>query len=50
MTGWPLNEIVDVVQPDQEQNALLDDLGNAVVQASDVIKAHCRRPCGALSR
>jgi hypothetical protein len=41
VTGWPINEIVDVVQPDQQQNALLDDLGNAVAQASDVIKAHC---------
>jgi hypothetical protein len=41
VTGWPTNEIVDVVQPDQEQNALLDDLGNAVVQASDMITAHC---------
>jgi hypothetical protein len=41
VTGWPINEIVDVVQPDQEQNVLLDDLGNAVAQASDVIKANC---------
>jgi hypothetical protein len=41
VTGWPINEIVNVVQPDQQQNALLDELGNAVVQASDVIKADC---------
>jgi hypothetical protein len=41
VTGWPINEIADAVQPDQQQSALLDDLGNAIVQASDVIKAHC---------
>jgi hypothetical protein len=41
VTGWPIIEIVDVVQPDQQQNALLDELGNAVVQASDVIKDDC---------
>ena len=41
VTGWPINQIHDAVQPNQEQNALLDDLGNAVVQASDVVKSHC---------
>ena len=41
VTGWPINQIHDAVQPNQEQNALRDDLGNAVVQASDVVKSHC---------
>ena len=41
VTRWPINDIADAVQPDQQQSALLDDLGNAIVQASDVIKAHC---------
>jgi hypothetical protein len=41
VTGWPINDIADAVQPDQQQSALLDDLGNSIVQASDVIKAHC---------
>jgi hypothetical protein len=41
VTGWPINQISDAVQPNQQQGALLDDLGNAVVKASDVIKTHC---------
>jgi LTXXQ motif family protein len=41
VTGWPIDQIQAAVQPDQQQRALLDDLGNAVVQASEVIKSHC---------
>lgn len=41
VTGWPIDQIQAVVQPDQNELKLLDDLGNAVVQASDVIKSHC---------
>jgi LTXXQ motif family protein len=41
VTGWPINQISDAVQPNPQQTALLDDLGNAVVKASDVIKSHC---------
>jgi LTXXQ motif family protein len=41
VTGWPINQISDAVQPNAQQNALLDDLGNAIVKASDVIKSHC---------
>jgi hypothetical protein len=41
VTGWPIDQIHDAVQPNQQQNALLDDLGNAVIKASDVIKSHC---------
>jgi hypothetical protein len=41
VTGWPIDQIKAAVQPDPQQSALLDDLGNAVVKASDVIKSHC---------
>ena len=41
VTGWPINQIQDAVQPNQQQSALLDDLGNAIVKASDEIKSHC---------
>jgi LTXXQ motif family protein len=41
VTGWPIGQIQAAVQPNAEQSALLDDLGNAVVKASDVIKSHC---------
>ena len=41
VTGWPIDRIDDAVQPNAQQNALLDDLGNAIVKASDVIKSHC---------
>jgi LTXXQ motif family protein len=41
VTDWPIDQIQAAVQPNQEQTALLDNLGNAVVKASDVIKSHC---------
>jgi hypothetical protein len=41
VTGWPIDQIQAAVQPSPQQKALLDGLGNAVVKASDVIKAHC---------
>ncbi len=41
VTGWPIDQIQDVVQPNAEQRALLDDLGNAVVKASQVIREAC---------
>ncbi|HYQ08035.1 MAG TPA: Spy/CpxP family protein refolding chaperone [Xanthobacteraceae bacterium] len=41
VTGWPIDQIQAAVQPDQHQGQLLDDLGNAVVKASDEIRAHC---------
>jgi hypothetical protein len=41
VTGWPIDQIQAAVQPDQQQLKLLDDLGNAVVKASGVIKSHC---------
>jgi len=41
VTGWPVDQIQAVVQPNAQQRALLDDLGNAIVKASDVVKSHC---------
>ena len=41
VTGWPINKIQDAVQPNPQQSALLDDLGNAIVKASDEIKSNC---------
>ncbi len=41
VTGWPIDQIHQVVQPNDQQSALLDDLGNAVVKAGDAIKAQC---------
>ncbi|MGA8611781.1 MAG: Spy/CpxP family protein refolding chaperone [Xanthobacteraceae bacterium] len=41
VTGWPINQIQAAVQPNAQQDALLDDLGNAIAKASDVIKSHC---------
>jgi hypothetical protein len=41
VTGWPVDQIQAAVQPDQQQSALLDNLGNALVKASDEVKAHC---------
>jgi len=41
VVGWPIDQIHDAVQPNDQQNALLDELGNAVVKASDTIRSHC---------
>jgi hypothetical protein len=41
VTGWPIEQIQAAVQPTQQQSALLDDLGNALVKASDEVKLHC---------
>src|SRR5580704_14623624 len=41
VTGWPISQIQDAVQPDQQQASLLDNLGNAIVKASDEIRSHC---------
>jgi hypothetical protein len=42
VTGWPIDQIQAAVQPDQRQSQMLDDLGNAIVKASDEIRAHCQ--------
>ncbi len=41
VTGWPIDQIQTALQPNKQQIALLDALGNAVVKASDVIRTHC---------
>jgi LTXXQ motif family protein len=41
VTGWPIDQIRDAVQPNPQQSALLDDLNNAVAKASDIVRAHC---------
>jgi len=41
VTGWPIDQIQNAVQPNPQQTALLDDLGNAVVEASHEIRMHC---------
>jgi LTXXQ motif family protein len=41
VTGWPIDQIQSALQPDQHQGQLLDDLGNAIVKASDEIRAQC---------
>jgi hypothetical protein len=42
VTGWPIDQIQAAVEPDQRQSQMLDDLGNAVVKASDAIRARCQ--------
>ncbi len=41
VTGWPIDQIQSAVQPNPQQTALLDGLGNAIVEASHQIKVHC---------
>jgi hypothetical protein len=41
VTGWPIDQIQAAVQPSPPQSALLDNLGNAVIKASDEIKSQC---------
>ena len=41
VTGWPIDQIRAAVQPNPQQASLLDDLGKAIAQASDVITSHC---------
>jgi len=41
VTGWPIDQIQAALSPNPQQTALLDDLGNAIVKASDVIRSYC---------
>ena len=41
VTNWPIDQIQQVVQPDDQQRALLDDLTSAITQASELIKSQC---------
>ena len=41
VTGWPIDQIQAALSPTAQQTALLDDLANAIIKASDVIRSHC---------
>ena len=41
VTGWPIDQIQQVVEPNDQQRAALDDLANATIKASEAIKAGC---------
>jgi hypothetical protein len=41
VTGWPIDQIREVVQPNEQQRATLDALGDAIVKASQTIRAGC---------
>jgi hypothetical protein len=41
IAGWPIDRIQEVVQPNEQQRAALDELGSATVKASEVVKAGC---------
>jgi LTXXQ motif family protein len=41
VAGIPVDEIQQLAQPTEEQRAVLDELGNASVQAAQIVKASC---------
>jgi hypothetical protein len=41
VTAWPIEQIADVVRPNDEQRALLDDLKNAGPRAADAFRNAC---------
>jgi LTXXQ motif family protein len=41
LTGWPIQQIAQTVQPDQTQQAALNDLRDATAKAIDVLQASC---------
>jgi len=41
LTDWPIEQIAKTVEPDQAQQAALNDLKDATAQALDVLKAAC---------
>jgi LTXXQ motif family protein len=41
VAGWPIEQMQKAVDPTPEQRAKLDDLGNATVKASQIIKSGC---------
>jgi hypothetical protein len=41
VTGWPIDQVQAALAPTDQQKVLLEDLGNAVAQASDAIKSNC---------
>ena len=41
VTAWPIDQIIETVQPNEEQRTLLDDLKNAAVRAADAFRNAC---------
>ena len=41
VTAWPIDQIAETVQPNDEQRALLEDLRTAAAQAADVFRNAC---------
>ena len=41
MTDWRINEIAQIVEPDETQRAALEELKTAMAKAIDVLKAAC---------
>src|SRR5579871_997186 len=41
VAGWPVERIQQLVSPDDQQRAALDDLANASVKAAQIIKSGC---------
>jgi hypothetical protein len=41
ITDWRLHEIAQAVEPNEAQRAALDDLGNAMLRARDILKGAC---------
>jgi hypothetical protein len=41
VTGWPIDQIQQAVEPNDQQRAALDALANATVKASEATKAGC---------
>jgi hypothetical protein len=41
LTGWPIQEIAQTVQPDESQQAALNDLKDAAGKALDVLQSAC---------
>jgi LTXXQ motif family protein len=41
VAGWPIDRIQELVSPDDQQRAALDDLANASMKAAQIIKSGC---------
>jgi hypothetical protein len=41
VAGWPIDRIQELVSPDDQQRAALDDLSNASMKAAQIIKSGC---------
>jgi hypothetical protein len=41
VTGWPIDQIQEVLQPNEQQRATLDTVGDAIVKAGQTIRTGC---------